>query len=106
MPMHEGRMILGTIAVLALVACAGRSSVPIGPGRVVEVKLQPAYVPPDARGALAIGVVTGCQVEYIGKTDRPQTHSFLVQPSERVPDFDRCISLLRVQPGIEEVTVR
>jgi hypothetical protein len=104
--MPAKRVLVSLGITSAFVACGAPSSVPVGAGQVVELKLQPAVVRPDAQGALALGVVTGCDIDYVGHADTDRTYRFRVRPSQRVPDFETCISRLRQQPGVEGVTVR
>jgi hypothetical protein len=103
--MSAKRVLVSLGITPAFIACGAPSSIPVGPGQVVDVKLQPAVVRPDAQGALALGVVTGCDVEFVGHADSDRTYRFRVRPSQRVPDFETCISRLRQQPGIEGVMV-
>jgi hypothetical protein len=98
--------ILGMAAVaLGLTACATGSSTPTGAGQLVNVTLQPARVPPNPQGAMALSAVTGCDIQYVGRGPVEPVFQFQVRPSERVPQFERCLELLKVQPGVEGVSV-
>jgi hypothetical protein len=96
--------IFGTAS--ALIACGAPSSVPAGSSQLVEIRLQPAVVPPNPQGALALGVVTGCVFEFLGPADAERTFRYRVQASQRVPEVATCIDRLKGQPGVEGVTVR
>ncbi len=104
--MPAKRVLVSLGITSSLIACGAPSSVPVGAGQLVDVKLQPAVVRPDAQGALALGVVTGCDIDYVSHAEADRTYRFRVRPSQRVPDFETCISRLRQQPGIESVNVR
>ena len=85
----------------ALTACAsGDTNTPVGPVQQVDVTLQPARIPPHEHGALMLSTVTGCYVEFVGKTDREPVYRFRLAPTARVPSFDQCLASLRTQPGV------
>ena len=97
---------LALIAVaLALAACAAGSTQPTGPTQLVNVGLQPARITPNAQGAMALGVVTGCSVEFVGRGQGDLVWQFRVAPTARVPSLDACLSSLRTQPGVTAVDV-
>ena len=54
---------------------------------------------------MALSAVTGCTIEYVGRGPSEPIFQFQVRPSERVPQFERCLELLKVQPGVEGVSV-
>lgn len=103
--MAAKRISVSLTLLAAVTACGAPSSVPTGPGQVVEIQLQPAVVPPNQKGALALGVVTGCIFEFQGPTQVERTFRFLLRPSERVPEVKDCIARLSGQPGVDRVTV-
>ena len=87
--------------VVALTACAARdTNHPVGPAQQVDITLQPARIPPHQDGALMLSTVTGCYVEFVGKTGREPVYRFLLAPTARVPSFDQCLASLRTQPGV------
>jgi hypothetical protein len=97
------------IAVAAsLAACASdnrNTDTPTGPGQLVNLQLQPVRVPPNPQGALALGAVTGCRVDFVGTTPAANTWQFRVSPTSRVPTVAQCLDSLKVQPGVEGVQV-
>lgn len=98
---------LALIAVaLALAACAaGSTNQPTGPTQVVNVGLQPARITPNAQGAMALSVVTGCFVEFVGRGAGDLVWQFRVGPTARMPTLDACLSSLGTQPGVTSVDV-
>lgn len=95
-----------TVAMaVVFAACGAPSSVPTGAGQIVEIQIQPAVVPPNPQGALALGVVTGCVFEFQGPAQADRTFRYLVRPSQRVPEVKDCIARLSGQPGVDRVTV-
>jgi hypothetical protein len=100
------KRVAASFAAAALVTgCGAPSSVPTGPGQIIEIQIQPAVVPPNPKGALALGVVTGCVFEFQGPAQADRTFRYLVRPSERVPEVKECIARLNGQPGVDRVTV-
>ena len=95
-------------AAAALAACASsdrNTDTPTGPGQLVNLKLQPVRVSPNPQGALALGTVTGCRVDYVGTTPAADTWQFRVSPTSRVPTVEQCLASLKTQPGVEGVQV-
>ena len=90
-----------TAALLA--ACSSQTPTKdpqIPPAQNYDVRIQPARIPPNPQGAFALSSFTGCDVIYVGKTDSPETFTYAVRPTSRVPDAARCASLLSEQPGV------
>ena len=95
-------------ATAALAACATsdrNTDAPTGPGQLVNLKLQPVRVSPNPQGALALGTVTGCRIDYVGTTPAADTWQFRVSPTSRVPTVEQCLASLKTQPGVEGVQV-
>ena len=62
-------LLLAATAVLAACASSDRNTdTPTGPGQLVNLKIQPVRIPPNPQGALALGTVTGCRIDYVGTT--------------------------------------
>ena len=99
------RIKVGLLAITAATfGCATGSSVPIGTATLMDVQLQPVRVPPDAQGAYALSIVTGCDIQYVSRVPGTETWRFSVQPTERVGTLDQCVASLRSQPGVLGVT--
>ena len=91
-------------AAAVLAGCAaGDTNHPIGPVQVLDITLQPARIPPHEQGALLLSAATGCYVEFVGKTSTRDVYQFRVGPTQRVPDMDKCLESLRIQPGVTAV---
>jgi hypothetical protein len=92
----------------ALAACASdnrNTDTPTGPGQLVNLTIQPVRVPPNPQGALALGAVTGCRVDFVGTSPMANTWQFRVFPTSRVPSVQQCLDSLKTQPGVEGVQV-
>ena len=90
-------------ATVALAACASsdrNTDTPTGPGQLVNLKIQPVRIPPNPQGALALGTVTGCRIDYVGTTAAADTWQFRVSPTSRMPTVDQCLASLKTQPGV------
>jgi hypothetical protein len=90
-------------ATVALAACASsdrNTDTPTGPGQLVNLKIQPVRIPPNPQGALALGTVTGCRIDYVGTTPAADTWQFRVSPTSRMPTVDQCLASLKTQPGV------
>lgn len=100
---------LALIAVAAaLAACASdnrNTDTPTGPGQLVNLTIQPVRVPPNPQGALALGAVTGCRIDFVGQAPAANTWQFRVFPTSRVPTVQQCLDSLKTQPGVEAVQV-
>lgn len=104
--MNLSRLCVTFAIPVALVACAsGGSTAPTGPGELVNLTLQPARVSPNAQGAFALGEVTGCNLEFVGRGAAENVFQFRVRPTQRVPTLDGCLASLKTQPGVEGVAV-
>jgi hypothetical protein len=85
----------------ALTACAtGNTNTPVGAPQLVNVTLQPARISPNPQGALLLGEVTGCFVEFVGRGAAEPVFQFRVAPTQRVPSMEQCLKSLRSQPGV------
>jgi hypothetical protein len=90
-------------ATVALTACASsdrNTDTPTGPGQLVNLKIQPVRIPPNPQGALALGTVTGCRIDFVGTTPAADTWQFRVSPTSRMPTVDQCLASLKTQPGV------
>ena len=38
--------------------------------QLFDLQLQPVRVPPSAQGAMALSIVTGCDIQYVGQAPR------------------------------------
>ena len=95
-------------ATAALAACASsdrNTDTPTGPGQLVNLTLQPVRVSPNPQGALLLGSVTGCRIDYVGTTPAANTWQFRVSPTSRMPTVEQCLASLKTQPGVEGVQV-
>ena len=95
-------------ATAALAACASsdrNTDTPTGPGQLVNLQLQPVRVSPNPQGALLLGSVTGCRIDYVGTTPAANTWQFRVSPTSRMPTVEQCLASLKTQPGVESVQV-
>jgi hypothetical protein len=95
-------------ATVALAACASsdrNTDTPTGPGQLVNLTLQPVRVSPNPQGALLLGSVTGCRIDYVGTTPAANTWQFRVSPTSRMPTVEQCLASLKTQPGVEGVQV-
>ena len=100
---HSSVTIASSLAAALLAACSSQAPVKdpqIPPAQNFDVQIQPARIPPNPQGAFALSSFTGCDVIYVGKTDSPDTFTYAVRPTSRVPDAEQCVSLLREQPGV------
>jgi hypothetical protein len=109
LPRMKPARTLALIAVAAaLSACASdnrNTDTPTGPGQLVNLTLQPVRVPPNPQGALALGAVTGCRIDFVGQAPAANTWQFRVSPTSRVPTVQQCLDSLKTQPGVEAVQV-
>jgi hypothetical protein len=97
-------LLLATSATLAACASSDRNtSTPTGPAQLVNLTLQPARVPPNPQGALALGAVTGCRIEFVGTSPEANTWQFSVAPTARMPSVAQCLESLKTQPGVTGV---
>lgn len=103
--MNTSRLLSALPFAIGLAACATGASVPVGPGQIVNITLQPVRVPPNPQGAMALSAVTGCTITFVGRGPAEPVFQFRVQPSQRVPDFEQCLASLKTQPGVEGVAV-
>lgn len=95
------KLLIGTLAITAATfGCATGSSVPVGAGQLMDIQLQPVRVPPSAQGAMALSVVTGCDIQYVGPAPGSETWRFRVQPTQRVGSVEQCVASLKAQPGV------
>lgn len=92
-------------AAVLLTACAADTDRATGASQLVNLQLQPARVPPSAQGALALGTVTGCRIDFVGAGSGQNVWQFSVAPTARVPTVEQCLASLRTQPGVEGVQV-
>lgn len=96
------------VAALLLGACAAAPTPStteprIPPAQTFDAKIQPAKVTPNPQGAFGLSYETGCDVIYVMKAAAPDTVQFAVRPTSREPDAQRCVELLRTQPGIDNL---
>jgi hypothetical protein len=98
--------LLAASASLAACAASDRNTdTPTGPGQLVNLKIQPVRIPPNPQGALALGTVTGCRIDYVGTTAASDTWQFRVSPTSRMPSVEQCLASLKTQPGVLGVEV-
>jgi hypothetical protein len=91
------------VSAVGLSACASQdrnTDTPTGPGQLVSLKIQPVRIPPNPQGALALGTVTGCRIDYVGTTPAADTWQFRVSPTSRMPTVAQCLESLKTQPGV------
>ncbi|HTN50566.1 MAG TPA: hypothetical protein VMK32_14155 [Burkholderiaceae bacterium] len=94
-------LLIAAAAMLAACASSDRNTdTATGPGQLVNLKIQPVRIPPNPQGALALGTVTGCRVDYVGTTPAADTWQFRVSPTSRMPTVDQCLASLKTQPGV------
>ena len=99
-------LVLAATAALAACASSDRNTdTPTGPGQLVNLTLQPVRVSPNPQGALLLGSVTGCRIDYVGTTPAANTWQFRVSPTSRMPTVEQCLASLKTQPGVEGVQV-
>jgi hypothetical protein len=102
-------LLASAFAAVLLAGCASSSDrntdTPTGPGQLVNLKIQPVRIPPNPQGALALGTVTGCRIDFVGTTPAADTWQFRVSPTARVPLVDQCLASLKTQPGVLGVEV-
>ena len=96
-------LVLAAAAAVLAGCAAGDTNHPIGPVQVLDITLQPARIPPYEQGALLLSAATGCYVEFVGKTSTRDVYQFRVGATQRVPDMDKCLESLRIQPGVTAV---
>lgn len=95
------KLLIATLSITAgTFGCATGASVPVGAGQLMDIQLQPVRVPPNAQGAYALGIVTGCDIQYVGQAPGLETWRFLVKATERVGTVDQCVASLKTQPGV------
>jgi hypothetical protein len=91
------------VSAVGLSACASsdrNTDTPTGPGQLVNLKIQPVRIPPNPQGALALGTVTGCRIDFVGTTPAADTWQFRVSPTSRMPTVEQCLASLKTQPGV------
>lgn len=78
---------------------------PTGPAQLIEVRLQPVRISPNAQGALLLSEATGCFVEFVGHGSAEGVYQFRLAPTAKVSSIDKCLASLRQQPGITAASV-
>ncbi len=103
-------VILGAVVLPAglLVACSTATPPATTDARIpvaqnYDVKIQPARISPNPQGAFALSSTTGCDVIYIARAPAPDTVTYAVRPTSRIPDAKQCIEMLKEQPGVEAI---
>ena len=94
------KLLIGILVTTATFGCSTGASVPIGTSQLFDIQLQPVRVPPSPQGAMALSIVTGCDIQYVGEAPGSETWRFSVQPTQRVGSLEQCISSLKTQPGV------
>ena len=94
------KLLIGVLATMAALGCSTGASVPVGAAQLFDVQLQPVRVSPDAQGAYALSIVTGCDIQYVGQAPGVETWRFRVQPTQRVGSLEQCVASLKTQPGV------
>jgi hypothetical protein len=94
------KLLLGILATTATFGCATGSSVPVGTSQLFDLQLQPVRVPPSDQGAMALSIVTGCDIQYVARAPGSETWRFRVQPTQRVMSLEQCVASLKTQPGV------
>jgi hypothetical protein len=94
------KLLIGILVTTVTFGCSTGSSVPIGTSQLFDLQLQPVRVPPSAQGAMALSIVTGCDIQYVGQAPGSETWRFRVQPTQRVGSLEQCVSSLKTQPGV------
>jgi hypothetical protein len=94
---------LGLTAGCSTPAPSGKDA-QIPPSQLLDVKIQPARIPPNPQGAFALSTATGCDVIYITKAMAADTVTYAVRPTSRIPDAATCVESLRREPGVESVS--
>ena len=97
---HAMKLLIGILATMATLGCSTGASVPIGTSQLFDIQLQPVRVPPSPQGAMALSIVTGCDIQYVGEAPGSETWRFSVQPTQRVGSLEQCVSSLKTQPGV------
>jgi hypothetical protein len=97
--------LLAAVAATFTACAAGGTDTATGPGQLVNLTLQPVRVPPNPQGALLLGSVTGCRIDYVGTSPQSNVWQFRVSPTARMPTVEQCLTSLKTQPGVEGVQV-
>ncbi|HQR71992.1 MAG TPA: hypothetical protein PLE54_15390 [Burkholderiaceae bacterium] len=106
----RGAMAWTAVAVITVLAsgCSSAGNPALTDARMpgaqnYDVKIQPARIPPNPQGAFALSTATGCDVIYVARSGAPDTITYAVRPTSRVPDAADCAARLAQQPGVEAV---
>lgn len=94
----------GVLAGCSSASAPSGAEAQIPPAQNYDVKIQPARISPNPQGAFALSSLTGCDVVYVGRNSAPDTITYAVRPTSRVPDAAQCAARLREQPGVEMVS--
>lgn len=101
--MKQHTVCLATALLAAGAALAAGTDKPTGPLQLVNVDLQPVRVSPNPQGALLLSEATGCYVEFVGRGQDEAVYQFRIGPTAKVNAIDKCLELLRRQPGVTAV---